>query len=386
MAKIGLDIGHGANTFPPSKGVYKGGKGYAEHDFNAKLGIVVKDLLKKNGHQVIMGQQPFKSDVPLRTRTNLYNREKVDLVVSLHANWNNDANVNGRCVFYWGTSSKSKALAVAIRDEIKKLGYSTHGDGLHAGKRGSWTNLHINRETNMPAVLVEHGFMSGNKDFDLIFGGKQDKYIQDMAKANVRGIQVWLGESYKDSKPVKPQTTKPKPSKPSSSGGGSVVNYMESKKMDSSFKNRKKLAQQYGIKNYRGTASQNIELLNKLKSGSKPKPTPSKPKGNVSYSGGSIVDYLRLSGNKHLGGPSFGNRQKLARKHGISNYRGTASQNTRLLNALRGGSSKPKRSVKEMADIIERSNITGNSNRAKHLGLTLKEYEPVRRELNRRYR
>ena len=29
MAKIGVDIGHGKNTFPPSKGVYRNRKGYA---------------------------------------------------------------------------------------------------------------------------------------------------------------------------------------------------------------------------------------------------------------------------------------------------------------------------------------------------------------------
>src|SRR5699024_12822542 len=66
----------------------------------------------------------------------------------------------------------------------------------------------------MPAVLVEHGFMSGSKDFDLIFGSQQDKYIKDMAEADVRGIQKWLGENFKGeasvpSTPSKPTTSKP---------------------------------------------------------------------------------------------------------------------------------------------------------------------------------
>ena len=46
----------------------------------------------------------------------------------------------------------------------------------------------------------------------------------------------------------------------------------------------------------------------------------------------------------------------------------------------------PRRSVKDMADEIERLGIRGNAARAKHLGLSLKEYEPVRQELNRRYK
>lgn len=206
MAYIAIDIGHGSNTFPPSKGVYRNGRGYAEHDFNSRLGIELKKVLEKNGHRVIFGQQPYKQDVYLTMRTNLYNREKVDLVVSLHANYSSNKNVAGRCVFYWGTSEKSKRLAQSVRDEIGALGYSLHGNGLHAGVRGSWTNLHINRETKMPAILVEHGFMSHATDFELIFGNKTNQYVKDMAKANAKGIQNYLGLSFKEdsSKPVTP--------------------------------------------------------------------------------------------------------------------------------------------------------------------------------------
>lgn len=42
----------------------------------------------------------------------------------------------------------------------------------------------------------------------------------------------------------------------------SIVDYLNSKKMDSSFAARGKLAVQYGIKNYKGSAAQNTQLLN----------------------------------------------------------------------------------------------------------------------------
>lgn len=216
MAKIAIDIGHGNNTFPPDKGVYKGGKGYAEHDFNSKLGVRIKELLEAHGHTVILGQQPFSRDVPLVTRTNLYNRENVDLVVSLHANAG-VASAEGRCVFYWHTSAKAKRAAELIVDEIKKAGYSTHGNGLHASMKGSWTNLHITRETKAPAILIEHGFMTNAKDFELIFGSKQAKYIEDMAQADVKAIQRYFGESYK-AQPKPKQKPKPSPNKPKPSG------------------------------------------------------------------------------------------------------------------------------------------------------------------------
>ncbi|EAC6165905.1 DUF5776 domain-containing protein [Listeria monocytogenes] len=57
-------------------------------------------------------------------------------------------------------------------------------------------------------------------------------------------------------------------SKPSANANSlGLVDYMNLNKLDSSFANRKKLANQYGIKNYTGTATQNTTLLAKLKAG-----------------------------------------------------------------------------------------------------------------------
>ena len=49
--------------------------------------------------------------------------------------------------------------------------------------------------------------------------------------------------------------------------GSSIVDGLKSVGVNSSYDNRKKLAQANGIKNYTGTAKQNTELLNKLKKG-----------------------------------------------------------------------------------------------------------------------
>src|SRR5690625_2385676 len=56
-------------------------------------------------------------------------------------------------------------------------------------------------------------------------------------------------------------------------------------------------------------------------------------KKSTRYTGNSIVDYLNLIGEDS----SFNNRVTLAAKEGISNYRGTESQNIKLLNILRDG-------------------------------------------------
>lgn len=132
---------------------------------------------------------------------------------------------------------------------------------------------------------------------------------------------------------AKPSTvTKPTP-KPSAPSGNSIVDYLNAKGQDSSLAARKKLADQYGIKGYKGTAAQNTALLDKLKSGSKPTPKPSAP------SGVSVVDYL----NKQGKGSSFSARKRLATQYGIRNYTGTAAQNTELLEKLQAGSSPSKK-------------------------------------------
>ena len=55
--------------------------------------------------------------------------------------------------------------------------------------------------------------------------------------------------------------------------GPSVVDYLNLSKQPSDFSSRAKLAQQYGIQNYIGSAEQNTQLLNSLKSGQKPTTT-----------------------------------------------------------------------------------------------------------------
>ena len=170
----------------------------------------------------------------------------------------------------------------------------------------------------------------------------------------------------------KPAPSKPsKPATPSKPSGGSIVDYLNSQGKDSSFSARKKLANQYGIKNYKGTAKQNIDLLNKLKSGSKP--TTSKPststKNVTNYKGSSIVDYLNLKENKHLGGSSFSNRKKLASANGIKNYTGTATQNKQLLDKLQGGGASSKSTSKsvKVGDTVTTKALYANSGSTKNV-------------------
>ena len=66
-----------------------------------------------------------------------------------------------------------------------------------------------------------------------------------------------------------PKTTKKKTNtiKKTNYKGNSIVDGLKTVGVNSSYDNRKKIAEANGIKNYTGTAKQNTELLNKLKKG-----------------------------------------------------------------------------------------------------------------------
>ena len=124
----------------------------------------------------------------------------------------------------------------------------------------------------------------------------------------------------------------------------SIVTALNSIGVDSSYSNREKIAKANGISGYSGTASQNTKMLSLLKQGKLKKvgSTSSSNTTTTSYykkytgSSGSLVDALKAIGVNS----SYDNRKSIAKKNGISNYEGSASQNEKLLLLLKQGKLK----------------------------------------------
>ena len=118
----------------------------------------------------------------------------------------------------------------------------------------------------------------------------------------------------------------------------SLVTGLKAVGVDSSYAYRKQIAAANGISSYSGTAAQNTQLLNRLKSGTLQKPGSSSAP-TVScfprYTGtsGSLVTGLNAVGANS----SYAYRKQIAAANGISGYSGTAAQNTQLLNRLKAG-------------------------------------------------
>lgn len=125
----------------------------------------------------------------------------------------------------------------------------------------------------------------------------------------------------------------------------SIVDALKALGVDSSFANRKTIAEKNGIKGYSGQANENERLLTLLKQGKLIKngttthteavnPVPAveyypKYDGNSN----SLVDALKSLKIDS----SFNHRKQIAKANAIHTYIGTSGQNTKLLNLLKDG-------------------------------------------------
>lgn len=76
--------------------------------------------------------------------------------------------------------------------------------------------------------------------------------------------------------------------------GDSIVTYLQTLGINSSYNNRKKLASQYGIRGYKGTAAQNLQLLNNMRDGKHSQvKTPKLRKGSKVSIKGNARNYSR---------------------------------------------------------------------------------------------
>lgn len=212
MAKVALSYGHGANTYEDkhSKFVVVGGKVYEEHTHNAAIGTRVKTHLERHGVKVLELQPPNGKDVPLGTRTDKANAWDADLYWSIHANAASAA-ARGWCAFYWKGSVNGEKAAKLYAKYVKALGlplYST--DGIYPSEEGTWSDFHELRESHMPAVLTENGFMTNSEDFKLIFQNLNGHYDK-LAEAHAKAILEYFGIAYKPVVVPKPTVAAPKP-------------------------------------------------------------------------------------------------------------------------------------------------------------------------------
>ncbi len=170
MPKIIIDAGHGGYD---NGAVYNGRR---EKDDNLELALAVGEILADNGVDVEYTRVDDIYQSPV-DKAAIANAKDGDYLVSIHRNSSPMPNTySGVQSLVYSPQGESALLANNINQEMSQVGYRNLGTAQRQ-------NLAVLRRSNMPAVLVEAGFINTDADNALL-----DARFIDTAQAIADGI------------------------------------------------------------------------------------------------------------------------------------------------------------------------------------------------------
>ena len=189
---IVLDPGHNIGV---DDGAYSNDRKYSERKLNDEIAVVTKAKLEDKGYKVIYTRNPFSAmsfkDVndSLSTRANLANSLDAKLFISIHQNSFNKESAHGTEVYYTtsvqdsGFPQQDRELKVSKSKSLSENMVSKISSSTNIYNRGSKDgNLFVLRNTKMPAVLVECGFITNPGDAQKLSDSSyQNKIAQAIA-------------------------------------------------------------------------------------------------------------------------------------------------------------------------------------------------------------
>ncbi|MDW7670704.1 MAG: N-acetylmuramoyl-L-alanine amidase [Bacillota bacterium] len=160
---IVIDPGHGGSD----PGAISPSLKMNEKEVNLEVALEARRLLEAAGFRVYMTRSD-DSYVSLQDRAAVANQLRADLFISIHANAAPRSDLKGVETLYYPSEKNSfdfrenKFLAEIFQDEmVRVLGAASHR--INAREK-----LVVLRETNMPAIITEIGFMSNSEEERLI--------------------------------------------------------------------------------------------------------------------------------------------------------------------------------------------------------------------------
>ena len=158
-AVIVLDAGHGG--WDPGK---TGTNGVNEKELNLAVTEKLAEYLEMGGAEVILTRPSDEAlgngkQTDMAERKRIANESGADILVSIHQNAFPSAKVKGAQVFYHNSSEKGKVLAECVQENLKK-----RVDGSNHRQAKANDSYYILRTTEIPAVIVECGFLSNHEE------------------------------------------------------------------------------------------------------------------------------------------------------------------------------------------------------------------------------
>ncbi len=161
-----------------------------EKDVNLDIALKLNEALKKAGIETYMTRTTDEYN-DLKEVIQTINRMNPDIVVSIHCDWFEDSSTNGTTTLYYSTKTKKQGnmtdmeFAQIIHGELMKA--------IGSNDRGiiQRTNLGLLKQTKMPSVIIEMGFLSSPKDAALL---SSDEFRQKAAEGIAEGVKKALAK------------------------------------------------------------------------------------------------------------------------------------------------------------------------------------------------
>ncbi|HEY0322610.1 MAG TPA: N-acetylmuramoyl-L-alanine amidase [Pyrinomonadaceae bacterium] len=181
--KIAIDPGHGmsnskAGVFDPGAVKKVGNETFAEADITLRYGLTLKKLFQDQGIEVFMTRSSSAEAAPVGGRAKRAANAGCTHFVSLHLNSSTSSQANGVEVEF-REDQKDKPLAEKL---LKKMLTITHLNNHGNDKR---LDLAVLKFKPGPAVLIELGFITNDKDRQFLIDGNNRDAI-------CKGIQAAL--------------------------------------------------------------------------------------------------------------------------------------------------------------------------------------------------
>lgn len=160
--KIFIDQGHNPagspNAGAEANGLYEG-------DINYQVGIYLANLLNNDSRFTARLSRPTPTTVlgttnttSLAQRVRMANAWPANYFISIHGNTNPNPAINGTEVYIYRFNTQSHWLAQHVMNGVTEV-VGTRNNGII--ERPS---LYVLRNTSMPAILVEMGYMTNPSD------------------------------------------------------------------------------------------------------------------------------------------------------------------------------------------------------------------------------
>jgi N-acetylmuramoyl-L-alanine amidase len=178
-----IDAGHGGND----QGAKAKNPYCEEKRLSLSTARLVKKYLDQLGYHVIMTRNT-DAFVPLSRRVEIAKQSDAEIFVSIHFNSSRSPAASGIEIFFNDSKEEkrrahlSKRLADSILTRVLRR-TEAHSRGVKKG------NLYVIRETSMPAVLLEGGFISNPEERANL---KSYEYQEKIARGVSDGIDYYF--------------------------------------------------------------------------------------------------------------------------------------------------------------------------------------------------